>query len=288
MKRDYEEPTLPMRPKQGKVKLNGSGIITLIMLAVVAVLALLIIKDMKTENTSGQMTVTDVFTGANTSVSYATPTPTPGLRPESEGEGLLPVFYSAYTNESKVALTLQGVSGEMDEILGICATYGAKVTFFATVGEINSYPDLWREVILSGHEIECRAFTEMSFSDMDAEAAAYQLDGFTQSLKELIGEDYTPHFVRTGFLPDDSNKDLHAMLIERGFVGVARWALFQPNSFSQVEPGQIIALDLSSYSAASVGNVIKILTENGYALKTMNELFDYPENIISEEAENPA
>ena len=107
----------------------------------------------------------------------------------------------------------------------------------------------------------------------------------TEILRTYIGEDYMPHFLTTNDLEDDADPFLHSWLAGNGYYGIVRWDERMPSSFDQVNPGAILSYPMTDAGLKALSNAIPVLSENGYQLVTLNELFLYPDNLI-ESAEN--
>ena len=191
------------------------------------------------------------------------------------------MFYQANTDELVVAITIDecGSETQMKSILASAAEYNAHLTFFPTGTEIAANEELWAAAFLGGHEIENHTMTGAHLAGLDAESLIGEIDGQTDLVREVIGAEYASHFLRTDDLEDDTDAALHALLSERGYMGIARWAQKTPANFSSVAPGQILSYTASD--AKTLKTVMRILSENGYRMVTLNELFAYPENIES-------
>lgn len=275
--RDEERIVLPInRPKKQK---RSGGFMTLLLLAAIAVLCVAIFKSMTGDDTSDPMVI-DQY-GGITAVTTAAPAANLVLRPVSEGPDLLPVFYEAGTEEKKLAFTVQHITDkeDLETILGQAGTYGVKLTFFVTGTELNRYSELWSDAILGGHEIESMGFTGAKLASLSDEELKVEIDMFTFAARSLIGEGYQPHFLRTDTLSDDTDVRLHRYLASQGYYGISRWKAFNPTAVSQLAPGAILAVDLTSYGTDATGKLMKALEENGFAAVTMNSLFEYGDNL---------
>ena len=275
--------------KGGSVKVNKSAFVTLLLIIAIVVLLVLIIKDMRAPKEPGTL-VTDVYGGTVTlHTSGNTPETPRQKRPVSDDPDLLPIFYGADTDEKEVAITIStlGSARSISEILELCDAYGAHVTFFPTGKELLSFSSLWGEVIFGGHEIENHGYSGEKLSAMGADGKRTEIGDFTYVLRNYIGEEYQPHFLRTNDLTDDENAAVHAILIENGYYGIARWSCMSPTSIDDIHPGQVIAIDLNSYSVNRLNTMMSVLAESGYSMVTMNELFDYEPNLLSSEGTEP-
>lgn len=280
----------PIRPEEApqkrKRKIDYNRLTTAIMVLLIIVLVIAILWYAKSPKDDEGMTIINqppAFMGVAGTVASAAPTakPVADLRPQPAAEGFLPVFYQANTEELVVAITIDecGSETQMKSILASAAEYNAHLTFFPTGTEIAANEELWAAAFLGGHEIENHTMTGARLAGLDAESLIGEIDGQTDLVREVIGAEYASHFLRTDDLEDDTNAALHALLSERGYMGIARWAQKTPANFSSVAPGQILSYTASD--AKTLKTVMRILSENGYRMVTLNELFAYPENIES-------
>ncbi len=266
----------------GKVRVNFG---TLALIALIAVFAFLIVRYIVTNRArESGFDVTDVY---GNSYAQVTPTPEPDKRPEAEGEGLLPIFYSARTDEKQVAITIQGAASEsqLEALLQASMEYGAKLTFFLNGDQLVQQRGLWATALLMGHEIESRGMTGKRLQSLSPDELESEIGDFDALVKAAFGEEYAVHFLRTDVISDDEYEPLHACLAARGYKGIARWAKYKPTSFEQIEPGQIIGFDLGSSEIKQITAVMKTLSENGYQMLTLNGLFEYEANLFSAESE---
>lgn len=272
-------------PKKPKRKIDYNRLTTAVMVLLIIVLVTaIVIHNLASEDSEPEIIdQTPAFMSAAGTAAAAVPTaqPVADLRPQSAAEGLLPVFYQANTEELVVAITIDecGSESQLKSILAAAAEYDAHLTFFPTGTEIAAHEDVWAAAFLGGHEIENHTMTGAQLTGLDAEGLIGEIDGQTDLVREVIGAEYAPHFLRTDDLEDDADPALHALLIERGYMGIARWAQKTPANFSSVAPGQILSYTASD--AKTLKTVMRVLSENGYRMATLNELFAYPDNLES-------
>ncbi|MBQ3080042.1 MAG: polysaccharide deacetylase family protein [Clostridia bacterium] len=276
----------PIRQRENqkkRYKMDYNRFITFIMVVVIAVIGILLFKDYKAKEKEADFTILD----ANTPIpgySYLSEkapesTLSPDeIRPLPEGEGLLPVFSRANTNDMKIAITIDGLmdADNIYTLMGLCATYGAKVTFFPTGDELANDKSVWPMAILSGHEIENHTYSDIGLSRLPEDDIRLEIETHTELLRSIIGADYQPHFLRTSDMGDDLNADVHRVLNELGYMGVARWSTHTPSGIDKVSPGMVIAYTLNDKGLSALSAAIPVLVENGYELVTLNDLFQYP------------
>ncbi len=272
------------KPKK-TYRVDYNRLITVVMIAVIIVLGVVIWVDAKkepaekpyfpvavTESTSSPVT--------ETNVNAFSPEE---LRPLPEEEGLLPVFRRANTNEKKVAIVVDTFESadNIETVLGLAGTFGAKITFVPTGVELRLYPNSWINVAFAGHEIENHTFDNTRLSTLADEDKAKNILEQTEILKSYIGEHYVPHFLSTNDLEDDADAFLNSWLQGSGYLGILRWDERMPASFDKVVPGAILSYPLTDAGMKALSNAIPVLAENGYEMVTVNELFMYPDNMAA-------
>ena len=276
---------------KSKKNKNGSTLVTVILILAIVGVSVFIIKnaiDKRNQtavNTIYSNGIVELVTAAP-AIAVETPEPTQVPRTfetlAGEGEnGCVPILYRANTDEKRIAITIDGASksSKVEELLGVCGTYGAHITFFTSGDELTKLASLWPQVILAGHEIESHTYSNSRLAAMTDDEKAYQLDAHTSLLRSIVGEMYSPHFLRTDYLEDDDDASLSALLTERSFYAIVRWALDTPTELEQIGSGMILRFDLGSTSIETLKNVIWILSENGYEMVTLNELFALGDNF---------
>lgn len=270
------------KPKK-TYRVDYNRLITVVMIAVIVVLGVVIWVDAKKtpeEKANFPMTVTEPANVFVIETQENTFSPEE-LRPLPEEEGLLPVFRRANTNEKIVAIVVDTFDSaqNIDTLLGLAGTFGAKITFVPTGVELKQYPNSWVNVAFAGHEIENHTLDNTRLSTLADEDKAENILEQTEILKSYIGQHYTPHFLSTNDLEDDADPFLHSWLQGSGYMGIIRWDERMPSSFDKVQPGAILNYPLTDAGLKALSNAIPVLEENGYRMVTMNELFMYPDNM---------
>lgn len=289
LRREYPE-GLPMRKKEGKVRLNVGVIVTGALIVAILVVVILIARDILQKRSATpqirEMDVphsVDTATDARGTAADATPLP---LRPESAGEGLLPVFYSANTTQNRLAVTVSGTltESQMGKLISTAAQLEAKLTFFPTGEALEKNVPMWAQVNLMGHEIESAGYSGRRYLTMDGAAEIGEdLEKACAALRDWINADYRLHFLRTNDLYDDEYLLLHRAMSEKGFYGVARQAvqLSRQVTDEDIHAGMIVNMEIGTLSADDLCRYLEHLDSLGYTLVTMNELFEYPPNYVS-------
>lgn len=270
------------KPKK-TYRVDYNRLITVVMIAVIVVLGVVIWVDAKKtpeEKANFPMTVTEPANVFVIETQENTFSPEE-LRPLPEEEGLLPIFRRANTNEKIVAIVVDTFDSaqNIDTLLGLAGTFGAKITFVPTGVELKQYPNSWVNVAFAGHEIENHTLDNTRLSTLADEDKAENILEQTEILKSYIGQHYMPHFLSTNDLEDDADPFLHSWLQGSGYMGIIRWDERMPSSFDKVQPGAILNYPLTDAGLKALSNAIPVLEENGYRMVTMNELFMYPDNM---------
>lgn len=272
------------KPKK-TYRVDYNRLITVVMIAVIIVLGVVIWVDAKKEpeeNPYLPVAVTDPTSDPVTENDANAFSPEE-LRPVPEEEGLLPVFRRANTNEKKVAIVVDTFESadNIETVIGLAGTFGAKITFVPTGVELRLYPNSWINVAFAGHEIENHTFDNTRMSTLADEDKAKNILEQTEILKSYIGEHYVPHFLSTNDLEDDADAFLNSWLQGSGYLGILRWDERMPASFDKVMPGAILNYPLTDAGMKALSNAIPVLAENGYEMVTVNELFMYPDNMAA-------
>ena len=273
-----------------KYKINYSKLVTLLMAAAVVALGIYIVSDVRAKKSEPLFVNAPGTTASEYGIMLPGATEAPktvvSLRPQAEREGLLPIFYQANTEEKRVAITVDGLGDikNVNQILDAAGEYGAKITFFPTGDEIMSHASLWSAAILGGHEIENHTNANSRLALLGEDAKAEEIALQTAKLRDVIGGEYSAHFLRTNNLEDDTDPVLHAILTENGYYGIARWAQMTPAAFDAIRPGQILCYMANDAGVQALTAAMRTLSENGYQMVTLNALFEYPENLVSEES----
>ena len=285
---------LPINGKKGKIVLNKSAIVTVALIVAICVVIGLIVSDYThKKNSQPKITEQGHYTENGAYISDiakpyaedAAPTVAP-LRPQSAGEGLLPVFYEANTEKKRIAVTISGKVNEdqMRLLMQTASETGARFTFFPTGEMLRSDPEMWITVYLMGHEIESAGWSGARYLAMNGEEEmAQEIDRAIEALRNCINAQYQLHFIRTNDLYDDEYLPLHAILKSRGVYGIARQSVQMSKSTSQdaIRSGAIINMQIGEQSAEDLCRIIEYIVSQGYEIVSMNTLFEYPPNVLS-------
>jgi len=199
-------------------------------------------------------------------------------------EGYLPVFADAKTEKKQIAITVDDLwqHANVEKILEVCAQTGARLTFFPIGEAVESNPELIRKIHDSGHEIENHTFNHVNLYALTAEEMAEQLLKQNRLVSDALGVDYQMHFLRPRGGNSDYDKRMHNMLKQMGYVGVSHWSLSGTPEMStwtgKLKSGDVLLFHSTDADLKKLVKLIPKLTEVGYELVTLNELYGLPDN----------
>lgn len=100
----------------------------------------------------------------------------------------LPI-YAVETDEKKVALSFDAAWGNEDtpDILNILEKHDVKVTFFATGGWVEKYPDDVKAIIAAGHDFGNHSENHKNMSQLSDEGCRDEIMKVHNKVQELTG-----------------------------------------------------------------------------------------------------
>ena len=104
----------------------------------------------------------------------------------------LPI-YCVQTDKPQIALTFDAAWGNEDteQILSILEKHNVKVTFFATGGWVESYPDDVKMILAAGHDIGNHSENHKNMSQLSTEEMKSELMEVHDKVKNLTGYEMT-------------------------------------------------------------------------------------------------
>ncbi len=243
-----------------------------------------------------------VLTPSPTPTPEPTPSPEPTfnpdepfalVRPQSIGEGFLPVFNKANTREKRIAITVDECTGAAitTEFAKMAYRHGAKLTLFPS-GEnalLQDMGDVLKTCLYTlGYEIENRCFSgaaklyQMNDAMMAAEIWKQEI-----AVSYVVGERYHPHFLRLYGGDGENDGRTHAYLIQQGYKGIAHWT-FNGGTMAEgkiggnLAPGNIYYFKTTKNDLRMMELLMEEAKAQGYSMVTMNELFGYEENAYED------
>lgn len=249
-----------------------------------------------------------VNTPSPTPVPTPTPSPTPTpeptynpeepyalVRPQSQGDGFLPIFNSANTDEKMIAITLSECSGAAitRKFCDLAVEYDAKLTLFP-FGEnilVTSMDKVLQKCVFElGFEIENAGYSYASrLYRMTDEAMAMEIWKQNMALNYVLGVDYQPHFLRVYGGNGENDPRTHAYLAQEGYLGFAGWNVIGSDMdyetmIQTLKSGNIYYFKTSEKDGEKMQMLMQVAKRAGYKMVTLNELFGYEANAYTEVA----
>jgi peptidoglycan/xylan/chitin deacetylase (PgdA/CDA1 family) len=96
---------------------------------------------------------------------------------------------SGNTEERRVAFTFDAGSGAepWPAIRAACAEADVRLTMFLTGDFVRRYPEVVRQMVADGHDIQSHSDTHPDLTELDAPAVRSQFTGFQEALDEAVG-----------------------------------------------------------------------------------------------------
>lgn len=228
------------------------------------------------------------------------PTVTPGptynpadpyalVRPQPTEPGFLPVFAKAFTEEKKIAITVDECSGgAITRNFALKALeYGAKLTLFPT-GEsvmIKSMAGVLRECVYTlGFEVENRCYSNTAkLYSLNDTMMASEIWKQSIAVSYVLGVKYQMHFLRLYGRDGENDLRTHTYIAQEGYKGIADWtyngSLMDLGRIgNNLAPGNIYYFKSNNDDLYRMEVLMKEAREQGYQMVTMNELFGYDAN----------
>ncbi|MBQ8869029.1 MAG: polysaccharide deacetylase family protein [Oscillospiraceae bacterium] len=202
-------------------------------------------------------------------------------------------IYSVQTDKKQIALTFDAAWGnsDTDKLLKILADNNAKATFFFTGEWVSKYPDDVSKIYAAGHTCANHSDKHGHIDKMTADELRADVIACNDKIKAVTGQ--TPILYRGPY--GEYNNTLLSEVEKLNMYGV-QWDIdsrdWQKKSVEQMvktvtenaKNGSILLFhnDLENTPAA-VEQILKILTKEGYAFVTADELI-YKNNYYIDSA----
>lgn len=191
---------------------------------------------------------------------------------------------SVYTTQRKLALTFNGMadSKTMRLLLDELDKVHIKATFFLPGMRVAEEPNLAKEILARGHEIENNTLNQLDLTKLDYD----QIDKEIKLGKEVIQQKtgITPRYVRTWAAK--ASNDIRAAAAQNGQEAVITASLFLHNWENETEEqkyryirkyinrGGIIAMDTveSKQLLPNLALIAKAAADAGYQFATLRDL----------------
>lgn len=264
---------------------------------IILIIVLIVVLTRKTPDTVTAVAPVATATPAPTQEATVTPEPTAAptatpapdraqCRPEPTN-GLLPVFWSADTNEKIIAITVDDCfqAENLQQIVDKAIECGGKLTIFP-IGENvlrERHGEVLRYAYENGFELENHTFTHNGLYGCTDEEVAQEMYMQNLALSAILGVEYQAHFIRPKGGDARNDPRIHAYAHQLGYYGVAHWSVSGSGSgaaalASSLAPGAIYLFHTTDLDRDKLLGFIPYAVEQGYRLVTLNEMFGYPEN----------
>lgn len=264
---------------------------------IVLIIILIVVFTRKTPDTVTAAAPVATATPAPTQEATATPEPTAAptatpapdraqYRPEPTN-GLLPVFWSADTDDKIIAITVDDCfqAENLQQIVDKAIECGGKLTIFP-IGENvlrERHGEVLRYAYENGFELENHTFTHNGLYGCTDEEVAQEMYMQNLALSAILGVEYQAHFIRPKGGDARNDPRIHAYARQLGYYGVAHWSVSGGGSgaaalASSLAPGAIYLFHTTDLDRDKLLGFIPYAVEQGYRLVTLNEMFGYPEN----------
>ncbi len=186
-------------------------------------------------------------------------------------------------NKKMVAITYDDGPHEIytPQILDILEEYEARATFFMIGNRIEHHIETVKRMVLLGCELGNHTYGHKDISRMSDEAMKEQLDISVKVLSQFLDEEFLPKVLRPPFGNTDQHlKEICDYPMVNWSIDTKDWSLqnvkYSVNEvLSQVQDGDVILLhDMYETTVEITAIIVKELTEQGYQLVTVSEMFE--------------
>ena len=211
------------------------------------------------------------------------------IRPVAD-PGYLPIYEKANIRENQICITVDDCfqGDNLNAILDLCETYGAKITIFPigknTVRE--SLHEPLRRAYEMGMEFENHSYNHSAFYRLYDEDMAAEIYTPTSPSIPYWAWNYHMRFMRTR--GGDNRYDLrtHNYIAKLGYYGMAHWSVDGSKSSTQqlansLSPGQIYCSTPPTTTLELLSFFIPYVAQQGYEMLTLTEMFGYPDNEVT-------
>lgn len=191
---------------------------------------------------------------------------------------------NVYTARKELALTFNGMGDResMEQLLDELDAHHIKATFFLPGERVAEEPDIAKEILARGHEIENNTLNQVNVENLSYEQIYKEIQLTNEVIKEKTG--VAPKYVRTK--SGEYNDDLRLIAAQLGMEGVVKYNIHPQDreikkaaamgSFVEkyISRGAIISLheDINPDMISVISSIAKDADEIGYKLVTLDEL----------------
>lgn len=204
-----------------------------------------------------------------------------------EPDGTMSEIYShASILSPKVALTFNGLADNetMQKLLKVLEQFNMKATFFVEGTRVAQDPELVKDILAKGHEVENGTLTFTDMTDLNYEETYKEIYLANQVFEEHLG--YIPKFVRSR--SGDSTDNMRLATKTLNMKGVVESSI-NPKDRNMQSAEEIMdyihrfinrgsVIHLNTYINPAIIDVIPLLSqlgeEKGYAFSTLTDVLD--------------
>lgn len=240
------------------------------------------------EPTAGPDMETGDITPRQATIKRLSPTAVPG-------DYFLPVYNKANRSPDDalmIALTLDkcDVAKVMAEYVTVAYKYDAQLTLFPTGDALTNkkMTKNFRSCVTElGFQIENFTYNKKADYMLSDGELALQMWRQNITLSYIIGKDYKQNFYRPTSLYAACDQRTHYMMGQMGFKGIGGYTYNYDGQtldslMETLENGNIYRFDMSQKSLKLFKKFIDAASRKGYRCVTMNELFGFNTNVISD------
>lgn len=226
-----------------------------------------------------------------------TPEPTPEVSAEvaarvsnrpTANEGFLPIFKKADTDEKIIAITVDDCFqiDNLKQMIQLALDYDGKLTIFP-IGEQamrSSHAPVLKAAWEAGMELENHTYSHSVLYKSTDESLATQIYLQNYALNYILGGEYEVHFLRPGGGDGRYDQRIHAYCMQMGYKGIAHWTYSgssSDNLKNEIKPGAIYLFHCTDKDLKTMQWFIPMVSEMGYKLVTLNEMFGYEDNAFT-------
>lgn len=266
------------------------------------------VNNLPVEDNQLVLTAGDLFSDGDNSVPVLTPSPSPTpdptptpeptfnpddpyalVRPQPMGEGYLPIFTKANTEERKIAITLDECSGATitGRFVQLAVENEAKLTLFPTGENVmkEGMGDLLVKCFYQmGFEIENRCYSTLcKLYQLNDTMMAGEIWKQAIAVSYVLGAKYQPHFLRTYGRAGENDLRTHMYIAQQGYKGIAGWTyngslMEEGRVGNNLAPGNIYYFKSNEADLERMELLMREAKLQGFEMVTLNELFGYEQN----------
>jgi len=206
---------------------------------------------------------------------------------KGSGKGkLLPILDYNRKSTDKVAITIDDCFqfDNLREMLDLADEYGAKLTFFPIGYQIPKKPEIWREIIDRGHEIQNHSYHHIAITTLSDRKLYLTITMHERALNKALGVNYRMKYFRPKGGTGRKTPRLSAILRDLGYQAIASWGLSGSQNIDKLieksSGGHIILFHTTDKDLEKFRKLLPALKEKGLKMVTINELYGRPGNEI--------